>query len=334
MRTGARVPARHDAGGAPADAMKFSAALPGRLKRLAGTAAEPRPLGAQLAALVGAALVAAQAALLVWNLVPGARRPAPALPQAPHAAAVDLSQIIDARPFGALSAAGGGADAPRTNAALVLAGTLAVSDPTQGLAIIGETAQAGKVYSVGAMLPGGVKLREVYTDRVVLDRGGTLETLPLPRQLGAGRPLSPVGNGAEPALADSVQKLIAKGPEVIGEIIRPMPAYANGQLKGFTLYPGRQRAKFQHLGLQQGDLVTAINNVPLTDAQRGMEILRGLGNGGSAQVTIERAGATQTLSIDAAQVADLAEPQGAPGQPAGAAPVPAPATPEPQLPPN
>ena len=311
--------------------MKLTPALPGRLRRFTalpkGAGADKGALGPQLATLIAAALIAAQLALLVWNLVPGARRPLPAAPTPTAPAAADVSALIQAKLFGSAAAVASGADAPASRAALVLAGTLAVRDPAQGLAIIGETAQSGKVYSAGAMLPGGVRLREVYPDRVVLDRGGVLETLPLPRQLtglGSAR-LSPPGNGAEPALADSVQRLIARGPEVIGEIIRPMPAYANGQLKGFTIYPGRQRSKFSRLGLMQGDLVTAINNVPLTDPQRGMEILKGLGASGTAQVTVERGGSTQTVTIEAAQMADLVQPgTDAPAIPA--APEPAPQT--------
>lgn len=271
-------------------------------------------VGPQALTVLAAALVAGQLALLVWHLVPGATRRPPPPVRAPNAgAANDIDDIVRAHPFGAADAGpASGGDAPRTRVALILAGTLAVSDPRQGLAIVGETAQGGKLYAVGAMLPGGVKLHEVYTDRVVLERDGALEMLPLPRQFSAnGRPgpaLSPPGNAGEPALADSVQKLIAQGPEVIGEVLRPMPMYANGQLKGFRVYAGRDRQKFAKLGLKANDLVTQINGVPLTDAQRGMEILRTLGNAGSAQITVERGGATQQLSVDASTVAGLSQP--------------------------
>jgi general secretion pathway protein C len=231
--------------------------------------------------------------------------------------------------FGAPAATpGDGSNAPRTQVALVLAGTLAVRDPKAGLAIIGETSQSARLYAAGSTLPGGVRLHEVYADRVVLDRGGVLETLPLPRVLGAGgagasaaaRP-SPRGNSPEPALGESVQRLVAQGPEVIGEVLRPMPMYANGQLKGFRVYAGRDRSKFAKLGLQPGDLVTHINGVPLGDAQHGMEVLRSLGNSATANVTLERGGAVQQLTINAAQVAAVAEgaaPAAAP--PADAAP--------------
>jgi general secretion pathway protein C len=312
--------------------MKLGATLPERLRRLTSRPAAPggrgagpalAALGPQLLTVLAAAAIAAQLAILIWKFVPGAHRPpAPPAPRPPPSA--DVGALLRARLFGAPSSAGpSGADAPRTRVALVLAGTLAVRDPTQGLAIIGETAQNARLHVVGAQLPGGVRLHEVYPDRVVIDRDGVLETLPLPRQVTGGTagtlvaPLSAAGNAMEPPLAESVQRLIAQGPEVIGEVLRPMPTYANGQLKGFRVYAGRDRRKFAKLGLQAGDLVTQINGVPLGDAQHGMEILRSLGSAGAANVTIERGGGTQQLSIDASQIASLTAPAGeAPPPPA------------------
>jgi len=308
--------------------MKLPGALPAGLTRIARPAA-PAALLPLAAAVVAATLLAAQLGLLVWKIVPGARRAPPPAPVASPVRHDDIATIARAPLFGALPASTpNGANAPRTRVNLVLAGTLAVKDPKAGLAIIGETAQAARLYAAGSTLPGGVRLHEVYRDRVVLDRDGALETLPLPRPTGGsgGAPsarVSPGGNSAEPALSESVQKLVAQGPEVIGEIMRPMPMYANGQLKGFRVYAGRDRHKFAKLGLQPGDLVTQINGVPLGDAQHGMEILRTLGASGTANVTIERGGATQQISVDAAQIAAMAE---------GAAPEAAPAAEPPPKP--
>jgi general secretion pathway protein C len=297
------------------------AALADRVRRLMA----PAPAGAkpaavpQLALVLAAALIAAQLALLVWHLLPGAtRRAPPMIGGTATAAGVDANEILQAHVFGAAQLSGPAGDVQVTRVPLILAGTLAVKDPTQGLAIVGETAQAGKLYAVGAVLPGGVRLREVYTDHVVLEHDGVLEMLTLPRKIGpggaqvAGPVVSAPGNTAEPAMAESVQRLIAQGPEVIGEVLRPMPTYASGQLKGFRVYPGRDRAKFGMLGLHAGDLVTMINGVPLSDPQRGMEILRTLGSQGAAQVTVERGNVTQQLTIDAAQIANLGQ-NGPPG---------------------
>ena len=290
-------------------------ALPHALSRLTDSSGRARGAGLvalapQLLTVLLVALIAAQLALLGWRLLPGARRPPPPAPLA-AAPAADVGALLRAQLFGVAASSGdSGANAPATRVALVLTGTLAVRDPRQGLAIIGETAAAARVHVVGAQLPGGVRLHEVYTDRVVLDRDGSLETLKLPRQLTASGQYTPPPRvaGPEPPLAESVQRLIAQGPEVVGEMLRPMPTYMNGQLKGFRVYPGRDRRKFGQLGLQPGDLVTQINGVPLTDAQRGLEVLRSLGSAGAATVTIERGGNAQQVSVDASQVAALASP--------------------------
>ena len=290
--------------------MSLFGALPGGLAQLARPAAGANALLPQIVTVVAAAAIAAQLAVLAWRFVPSRRPPPP--PVAAQQPPADLGELLHARLFGVAATDNvSGQNAPRTRVALVLAGTLAGPDPHKGLAIIGESAQAGRVYAVGAMLPGGVRLHEVYRDRVVLDRDGVLETLPLPHAVAAGGSFAELPGrsalpGSEPTLSASVQRLIAQGPEVIGDLLRPMPAYVGGQLKGFRVYPGRDRRKFTRLGLQPNDVVTQVNGVPLGDAQRGMEILRSLGSG-PATVTIERGGAVQQLSIDAAEIGSLTE---------------------------
>ena len=50
------------------------------------------------------------------------------------------------------------------------------------MAIIGESAQAAKVVAVGQQVPGGAQLHSVYSDRAIIDRGGVLESVFLPRR--------------------------------------------------------------------------------------------------------------------------------------------------------
>ncbi len=316
--------------------MKLPGTLPAGLTRLAPPASA-HALLPQAVTVLAAAAIAGQLVLLGWKFLPGQRRPPP-VATAAHAAAPDIGALARSGLFGSLAAANAGNsdNAPRTRVALVLAGTLAVRDPKSGLAIIGETAQAARLYTAGNALPGGVRLYEVYADRVVLERDGALETLPLPHLLsgnGPGPRASLPGNSAEPALGDSVQRLVAQGPEVIGEVLRPMPAYANGQLKGFRVYAGRDRRKFAQLGLQPGDLVTQVNGVPLGDAQKGMEILRTLGNAATANVTIERGGNVQQVSIDMAQVSAMAAGAAAAAGPPPGAPPTTTVQPSPETPP-
>jgi general secretion pathway protein C len=222
----------------------------------------------------------------------------------------DLQSILNAHLFGVAGAPDPGATDPNAVAAtqmnLVLVGTIAESNPERGYAIIGDSAATAKVYAVGKTITGGTKLHSVYPDRAILDRGGRLEALLLPRKFtGAGLtppPALPTAQG-DPMLGDQLRNLAALNPGAITEIIRPQPVFANGQQRGYRVYPGRNRTQFTKLGLMPGDLVTAINGTPLDDAARGMEILQTMNSATDVTVTVERNGQTTQININNAEVA-------------------------------
>jgi general secretion pathway protein C len=247
--------------------------------------------------------LAAQLAALVWRVLAPEQGMAPvASPPASAPAGPNLANIVGAHLFGtaAVEASGDAASAPATSLRLTLAGTIAGQDPAKGWAIIGQTAQDAKVYATGASIPGGAKLREVYADRVILERGGRLEALALPRLAGGAAAPSAATRSApaQPSLAQSVPALSRRDPVTVSEFIRPQPVFAGGQQKGYRVYPGRNRAQFASVGLMPGDLVTAVNGSPLNDPNSGLETLRGISAGGAVTLTIERNGTEQQLTID------------------------------------
>jgi general secretion pathway protein C len=206
---------------------------------------------------------------------------------------------------------------------LVLVGTIAESDPAKGWAIIGTSATDAKVYAVGKTVSGGTKLHEVYPDRVILDRGGRLEALMLPRKFQGGGivgngqpPTAPPGMGAgtAPTLGAQVREMAGGDGGTITEILRPQPVFADGHQRGYRVYPGQNRAQFSKLGLMPGDLVTAINGTPLDDPTRGVEILQTMDTATEVTVTIERNGQPTQITINNAQLA--AETAAAAGLPA------------------
>jgi general secretion pathway protein C len=262
-----------------------------------------------------------QTAVIVLDLIP--ERPVAAAASAGAAPAraesrstVDVQSIIDAHLFGVadpVAAVGDPADAPETRLSLVLAGTIAANDPKQGFGIIGESATNAKLYSVGDSVPGGARLNAVYGDRVILERGGQLEALLLPREYkggsGAAAPPPTAGMSSMPQTAGSqvverVRRMIAQDPGSVAEIMRPQPVFANGQQRGYRVYPGRNRAQFARLGLRPGDLVMSVNGTPLDDPQRGMEIFRSIGSSDQVRVTVERNGRPQELVLNMAQLAN------------------------------
>jgi len=272
--------------------------------------------GPRIATWVLAFALAVQAAVIVTNVAGSSRPPkvAPATPlTASGSQSVDVAAIANAHLFGAppIEAATGpdAANAPQSSLPLVLVGIIAADDPQNGLAILGENAAGAKVYAVGDNVPGGAKLHSVYSDRVVIDRGGgNLESLMLPRQIQPGAaPPSTNALQTETPVMDRMRKLISDEPGLMADIMRPQPVFAQGKQKGYRVYPGRNRQAFSRLGLRPGDLVMAINGTPLDDPARGQEIFRTLGSSSEAHITVMRAGQQQDLTLNIAQVAQEAE---------------------------
>ncbi len=260
-------------------------------------------------------LLAWQLVQLGWTVMGARKAPSAATPAgemaaaAPSALAFDLPGILNAHLFGVAGVDAGATDpnaVAATQMPLVLVGTIAEADPARGYAIIGDSAATAKVYAVGKTITGGTKLHSVYPDRAILDRGGKLEALLLPRKFtgtGLTPPSAPPAAQSDPLLGDRLRDLAAQNPAAITEIIRPQPVFANGQQRGYRVYPGRNRSQFTKLGLMPGDLVTAINGTPLDDAARGMEILQTMNAATDVNVTVERNGQTTQININNAQVA-------------------------------
>lgn len=253
--------------------------------------------------------IAWQLVQLTWLLLdrddaaPGPIEPYTPSPNAPRKG-IDIHAIVNAHLFGAPQAeTQDAAEAPQTQMNLVLSGVFAANDPGKGLAIIGESAQSVKVYSVGDAVRPGTKLHAVYMDRVILDRNGQLEALALPKHMAAGvainRPPAPAPGGG---IAQSLRRVAETNPSAFAEIIRPQPVFANGVQRGYRVYPGRNRQQFARLGLQPGDLVLAINGTPLDDPQRGTEIFNTMGTSDRVNVTIERNGQAQEMTLNMTQL--------------------------------
>lgn len=217
---------------------------------------------------------------------------------------VDVPAIVNAHLFGVAQAeaAQNPENAPPSQANLVLSAVFAAADPAKGMAIIGESAQNANVYAVGDAVRPGIRLHQVYFDRVILDRNGQLETLALPRELAAGMINRPAAPAPQNQVVENIRRIAETNPAALAEIVRPQPVFANGVQRGYRVYPGRNRQQFARLGLQPGDLVLAINGTPLDDPQRAPEIFNTMGSADRVTVSVERNGQTQDLTLNFAQL--------------------------------
>src|SRR6187551_4016897 len=272
----------------------------------------------QVATFILALAVAAQLAFIVVAMTGRSRQaPPPSGASGAPVAQLDIGGLVNAHLFGnaAVQASGDAANAPPSSMPLVLAGVLATEDPKEGMAIIGESAQAAKVVAVGQQVPGGATLHSVYNDRAVIDRNGALESVLLPRRTAGAfsdAPPPPTAAAAPPndAAIERMRRLVSDDPSLIGQVMRPQPVFAGGKMRGFRVYPGANRQAFARLGLRAGDLVTAINGTPLDDKDRAQEIFGTLSSSTDARVTVTRNGRQQELVLNVAQISSEAEQLG------------------------
>ncbi len=300
--------------------------------------------GPRVATWLLALALGVQAAMILTDLAGADRAPPPGAIAAAsriRRSTVDIAAITNTHLFGVAPTPveGNGTNAPQTSMPLVLTGVIAANDPRDGLAILGPSAAATKVYAVGDNIPGGARLHAVYSDHVLLERNGQLEALALPRQfagegLPSAAPPSLSAAPTQPAL-ERMRELVTSNPGIIGDVMRPEPVFAGGKQQGFRVYPGQDRNAFLRLGLRPGDLVTAIDGTPLDDPSRAQQILSTLGSSSEAHVTVLRNGRQQDLTLDLSAVEQEAESlAGSQNGASGPPPAPPPQRPMPFAPPQ
>jgi general secretion pathway protein C len=280
-----------------------AAAWMGELKSGQGLTRLLAERGAQLAAIVLLLILGLDSALMLTHVIaqPAALPAAGASSTAVRPAmnpTLQLAVIVNAHLFGVAGVTASG-DAPQTTMPLILAGVIADKDPAKGQAIIGENAVAAKLYGVGGAIPGGAHLHAVYSDRVLLERNGALETLKLPRNPQAG---SFSAGNATATGGSRLSAAAAANPSLLAGLVRIQPVFAQGKLTGYRIFPGAGKgaAAFTQLGLRAGDLIEAVNGTALDDAARAMEVLQTLGSSATATVTVSRAGQSQEVNLNLA----------------------------------
>lgn len=275
----------------------------------------------ELASLLLVIAIGRLAAELVWALVPapaGAswQPPPPPAPRVGARATVDVSTIANAHLFGQYTAPAAPeladiAAAPDTQLNLTLLGILSSGrDETSGGSRALISAQGGdeKPYAVGDDVARGVQLTAIFPDRVILSRGGRLETLRLDKDSASALPGSTLTRVGEPApqlvdgdsgaesLAEIRSQLLAD-PSKVSDYLRVQPVNSGGGLAGYRIYPGRDRTVFTAAGLRPGDVVTSVNGVALNDPGRAMQTLSELSQSSQINITVDRGGQPQNFTL-------------------------------------
>lgn len=265
-----------------------------------------------IAASVLAVLVGVSAAQLVWTLLPtpdsAVWRPAPVPTAVNTQKKSDGGAIAASHLFGIYTASApisaSVENAPDTHLNLTLMGIFAGTTARESRALIAQQGGAEEPHAIGDDVARGVTLQAIFPDRVILQRDGRLETLRLERDKPGSsevpyQPLAADTNAAAGSVQElaKIRDLVLKDPSKASEYIRVQPANQSGQLRGYRVYPGRDRSVFNTAGLRPGDLVTAVNGVELNDAGRALQLLGELAQTTQLNLTIERGGQSQSINL-------------------------------------
>jgi len=272
---------------------RFSGALHQRLPILAFTALD-------LALLVAIAFALAR---MTWLLVPPTDDaalpeppgPAPATAGATRSAQANVDAVTAAHLFGR--------DAPMTVDAaspavvspevLTLRGVLLSDIPDATRALIASEGGPEAAYAPGATLPGGARLLEVRPDEVVIWRDARTQTLSLSPPAGDGRDarLQQVDHRADAGMArrlGDLQRQLQRDPSATVGLLRFEPIHRRGRLVGFRVNPGRSAGLLDSLGLRPGDVVSAVNGIPLESIPNGFEALEQLTSAHEVRLDVAR----------------------------------------------
>lgn len=253
---------------------------------------------------------------LLWALVPTPRgaawqAPPTAVSTQTRGDAFNTKSVAAAALFGHYQAPANPsvtalATAPETQLNLQLLGILANRlVPQDSRALINGGSGGEKPFALGDDISPGVLLKAIFPDRVVLSRKGSLETLRLnrdqPNSGGSNVPIAvdrgPAGNAG--AKLSQIRNELLANPTKAGDFIRVQPiSGANGQGQvGYRIYPGPNQSAFKASGLHPGDLITAVNGVPLSNPAQTLQLLGQLSQASSVSLSIQRGNQTQTVNL-------------------------------------
>lgn len=288
----------------------------GNALRQTGMARAPLLVSLALLALLGVQLFQGGAALLDAGSLPEGQADVAVSPAS--GSRVDLDSIRAARLFSAAGSAGTSA-APTVapppaslppSGPVRLEGVVLAADPARSVAFL-RSGNRQLAYRAGDTLAdGALVLREIARDHVLLERRG--EILRLDLHASSATATAPVNSAADllagisaalprinQADLDGAMQQVSAAFNVasLSEVIQIRPAQRNGRLIGYQLSPGVRIKEFIQLGLRTGDIVTAVNGIPLDDLS-ALQSLGSLMNGATeVSFSLLREGQVQNLRV-------------------------------------
>ncbi|MFN4262949.1 MAG: type II secretion system protein N [Thioalkalivibrionaceae bacterium] len=284
-------------------------------------------IAARLASVVALAVVAWMSAGLVWqiaspdaamsmgfaNIDGDSAGTLPVVSDLDHESP-RLAMIADRSLFGTANAPSVPAIAvvaPDSQLRVELTGIASIG--SRGAAFVRVEGRAERLVRPGdALGVGNARVVAIESDRLVIDRDGRTEQIRLPRLDGrtpeaqirpaSAAPGASAAAGLELGSADGAPSVRRDewltSPERLTEAVQLRPVTRQGQFVGVSLRPLRNQREFAAAGLRPGDIVTAIDGMPVATIDDPGALLSRLSTASQVGLSIERDGAAIELSVN------------------------------------
>lgn len=180
--------------------------------------------------------------------------------------------------------------APITKLNLVLKGVLAAVPSSLASVIIARKKNGPEeIYTIGDRLPGNVTIKEIHAEHVIIDRGGQLETLRLPKE-GGGQNIAYVSSTTGTQSLKDMRNLILKDPTSFGDYALPIIVKENGKQIGYRLDFQAKGDILKKAGLRSTDIIISVNGMKLDTPQRSISALRKMRTSNRLNLIVKRNG--------------------------------------------
>ena len=188
----------------------------------------------------------------------------------------------------------------KTRLNLVLVGILSKQENPS--VIIKQQGDKENIYQINDFITPTTILKEVFSEYVVLERNGNLEKLEIIRK---GLEVSNTNNASSYEISNSNKSKLSQylqdlnnKPENLFNVLSVKPNYTNGELRGFIISPGTEKALFEGLGFQKNDIILNINNNELTNLSQAFKLRSVLVEQKLFNFKVERKGQIKFLTIN------------------------------------
>lgn len=247
-----------------------------------------------------AALFLADSIALGYTIVGAAR----ALPrsQQPQSQGSDLMRldvqpVVAAHLFGTSESAAPAAAVVARGLSLHLTGTIAVEDaPEKGLAMVAGSDNIQHLITAGDLVEADRTLVGVYSDHIVFNHLGALETLSMPKPTAVVRVTKYVAVvNADP---ETIEKRVDKAAGEYSRMLRVDDNDGSGRFKGVTFSDDTDAAGLGTIGLHPGDKLVSINGVRVTSP----EALEELSTGGVVALGVQGENGYHLVKVDSSRL--------------------------------